>query len=958
MPRKHLDSVVGHLWRAAGLSAARELTDAELLERFVAGRDEDAFAVLVCRYGRLVRSVCRQVLHHEQDVDDAFQVTFLVLASRAASVRKTTAVASWLYGVAYRTALSARRARPRRGERQGESPGCSREQPFTEAALREVQAILHDEVNALPEKYRAPFVLCCLEGKSRAEAARELGWKEGTVFCRVARARAELQRRLTRRGVVLSAALCAVELGRTGAAAAVKPALVNGTIRAALSAAAGKATSADLVSAEVAALAKGALRTMGTTRLKVATGVLLAVSFVAGAGLLTRQALAAKPADGPQAVPPKAAGVTPGAGQEQAGPAKRDEADAVVARGRVLGPDGKPFAGAKLYLHSSRPGASPYPVRATSGADGRFEFRCARSELANTVSDDRGSASGPRGGVMAAAKGYGCDWATVGEGGKEGELTLRLVQDVPIRGRILDPDGKPVAGARLTVEWVSAPRGDDLAGYIAEARQGYGIVFAKDWDGPLPEQPAVLTTGADGRFRLTGVGRERVVGFRLEGPAIASTYLGPVMTREAATIVDPKGQRTYGASFDHVALASRPVRGVVRDKATGKPLAGVSVGHYSGDWPGALTDKEGRYELLGLVKGPHYSLVVKPPDGLYFQRGVRFEDTAGLGPLSGDIELVRGLTVRGRVTDKETGKPVAGARVDYHPIGGNAYVDKLLRGSWDPRSETTTGADGSYALTVMPGPGVIGVTAPRRDAYRPAAVPLRERKDFFKTPLVDDNDEGGFTWYAGGGSYGGISLDSYNAVVLLEPGEKEEALMKDVALERPEKRQGRVVGPDGRPLRGATVIGLDAYRFTAETLEGSEFTVRGVYRKANRPLVFFHKGKNLGFYLKDLRGEAPGPLTVKLQACGSASGRVVDPNGQPVAGLRLHVPGRATLSIGEERWVTTDKEGRFRAEGLVAGQEYWVWDASGSFPRVFATVVVEPGKHKDMGDITMTERRE
>src|SRR5262245_55310857 len=258
MSNTHLGSVVRHLRQVAGLSEARELTDAELLKRFVSSGDEDAFALLVCRYGRLVRSVCRQVLHHEQDVDDAFQVTFLVLASRAASIHKTTAVASFLYGVAYRTAMNAKRARTRRGEQQSRSQGCGRDQPFTEAALREVQAILHDEVNALPEKYRAPFVLCCLEGKTRAEPAEELGWKEGTVFCRVARARAELQRRLTRRGVVLTAALCAVELGRTGAAA-VRPALVNSTIEAALSVAAGKAAAADLVSAAVAALSNGVL---------------------------------------------------------------------------------------------------------------------------------------------------------------------------------------------------------------------------------------------------------------------------------------------------------------------------------------------------------------------------------------------------------------------------------------------------------------------------------------------------------------------------------------------------------------------------------------------------------------------------------------------------------------------------------------------------------------------------
>ena len=180
-----------------------------------------------------------------------------------------------------------------------------------------------------------------------------------------------------------------------------------------------------------------------------------------------------------------------------------------------------------------------------------------------------------------------------------------------------------------------------------------------------------------------------------------------------------------------MAHTSRPIRGVVRDKETGKPMAGVTVEHYHGQGPSALTDKEGRYELLGLAKARDYALNVKPADGLYFQRRVVVEDTPGLGALTYDSELVRGLTVRGRVTDKETGKPVAGAKVDYHPLGGNTYVDKLpaARGT---RSEVTTGADGP-TLTVMPGPGVIGVKA-RLAAYMPAAVPRKEPQALLQDP--------------------------------------------------------------------------------------------------------------------------------------------------------------------------------------------------------------------------------
>jgi RNA polymerase sigma factor (sigma-70 family) len=284
--RGQLDVVACYLRRLAGWSATENGTDAQLLERFVSNGDEDAFATLVHRYGRLVRSVCRHVLRHEQDVDDAFQVTFLVLASKAATIWKTNSVASWLYGVAYRSAMNAKKAKARRREQQTDLERCSREQPLAETSLREIQAILHDEVNALPGKYRAPFVLCCLEGKSRAEAAKELGSKEGTVSSRLARARQALQRRLSRRGVLISAALSAVEVSRNAVAAAFEPSFIDCTTKAALSFATGKTVAADLVSADVAALAKGVLQSLFMSKVKIAIVLLLGFGLLAEASLL------------------------------------------------------------------------------------------------------------------------------------------------------------------------------------------------------------------------------------------------------------------------------------------------------------------------------------------------------------------------------------------------------------------------------------------------------------------------------------------------------------------------------------------------------------------------------------------------------------------------------------------------------------------------------------------------
>src|SRR5262245_14585360 len=155
--------------------AAGEATDAQLLERFVSRREEAAFAALLQRYGALVLSVCRRVLRQEQDAEDAFQATFLVLARKAVSIDKRASVGSWLYGVACRLAAKAKVATARRRARERPLPDLPAAEPVPEGIWRDLRPVLDEEVSRLPDKYRAPFVLCCLQGKTNEEAARQLG---------------------------------------------------------------------------------------------------------------------------------------------------------------------------------------------------------------------------------------------------------------------------------------------------------------------------------------------------------------------------------------------------------------------------------------------------------------------------------------------------------------------------------------------------------------------------------------------------------------------------------------------------------------------------------------------------------------------------------------------------------------------------------------------------------------
>src|SRR4051794_15340026 len=262
------------------------LTEGELIDRFVRGRDEAAFEALIARHGPMVLGVCRQLLRDPNDVDDAFQATFLVLVRKAGTLRRCDLLGNWLYGVAYRVATRARVLAARRMAKVSHGPeavdrlgggGCwreaDREEP-TESDL-EPRPWLHEEVGRLPEKYRIPVLLCYFEGLTHEEAARQLGWPAGTVKGRLARARDLMRRRLSRRGVTLSVPALAAALAGE-ARGAVPTALVESTGKAALAVAAGRDVAAVGVAANVVALMEGASRTMFLNTLKAAVTVLVA----------------------------------------------------------------------------------------------------------------------------------------------------------------------------------------------------------------------------------------------------------------------------------------------------------------------------------------------------------------------------------------------------------------------------------------------------------------------------------------------------------------------------------------------------------------------------------------------------------------------------------------------------------------------------------------------------------
>lgn len=284
-------------------TACADTPDAELVERFVAGRDEQAFRALVARYGPTVWAVCRKVLRDHHAAEDAFQATLVVFARRAGTLRAGAAVGGWLHAVAYRVA--ARLRGTRRVEAGASEPVDERPGALADLTVREAEAALHAELAALPERYRAPLVLCSLEGLSRDEAAERLGWPANRVKHGLERGRELLRSRLARRGLAFGIPLLLNLLGQNGGA--VPPAELVG-------AAIGYATGAAPPSA-VAALVNGVTRTMWIAKWKLpvaaCSGLALAVGILAAtlrdgrAPSATVNRSQTVPADAPENTAPK-----------------------------------------------------------------------------------------------------------------------------------------------------------------------------------------------------------------------------------------------------------------------------------------------------------------------------------------------------------------------------------------------------------------------------------------------------------------------------------------------------------------------------------------------------------------------------------------------------------------------------------------------------------------------------
>jgi RNA polymerase sigma factor (sigma-70 family) len=506
-----------HHIRALAAGSVDTRSDAELVHDFATRRDETAFTALLRRHGPLVWGVCRRLLPREQDAEDAFQTAFLVLARRAASIRRTAALGGWLYSVACRTALNARRAAAARCRREQQVSSLAPEQPVADASLRELQVILDEEVQGLPEKLRTVFVLCCLQGHSKSEAACELGWREGTVSSRLARARNILRSRLTRRGVSIWAALTAVAL-QTEAVTAVPLQLVTATT-------------------QLAAIVPRA------ARWKLGTAILAAMGMAAGGwGLLVRSGHEPNP-------PARAAQSAPG----RAAPGDQEPlpAGAIARLGTLRFREGSWVRGVALSLDGKTLASVTFDgVRLWDPATG-----LQRKWMPVEAS----------GGLQAVA--LAPDGRTVAVGGDSAvyflEATSGKVLHLMAAQRVLSlafsPDGKTIAAGQLSGGLVV---GEAASGKVLAHLRGH-----QDPDGTA-HHTHCLAFSADGRFLAWGEGPRRIFrDLRAESTTDRDGGHGGDLHAMAFS-ADGKVLATSGSD--------RAIR--LWDAASGKPL-GVLEGH-------------------------------------------------------------------------------------------------------------------------------------------------------------------------------------------------------------------------------------------------------------------------------------------------------------------------------------------------------------------------------------------
>ena len=930
--------------------AAHHQDDAELLARYREARDPAALDALVRKHAPLVLAACRKVLP-DADADDAFQATFLILMRDARSIRRDQSVGSWLYGVAHRLALQARSIQARRSriERKAKSQA---EAGSPDLSWREACATVHEELDRLPDGYRLPLLLCYLDGKSRDEAAAELGWTLNRVRGQLERGRLRLRARLEKRGIALTAGLVAAVAGNSVTAGGPPARLLQSALRATT----GRPT------AGAAALAHGVSRMSPSAKFVVAAGVACLGLTI---GLWQMPAIPTADAHQPPKVSVPPTGVP--AAKDQSAVADLPTASKVQVSGRVVDPDGKPVAGAKVIyqqepLREDSPSLYPEPSTGVSDMDGKYDFQA-------TMFDKGPDGHEPIGRITAIVPGYAPAGTGAGLPKSLQNRTLKLAKDdVPLENRFVDLEGRPIAGITVRAAYVIVSPDNDLGSWLKELQDGKLQGGATTPGVPIPADQLGITTTAtsdkEGRIKLTGIGRGRVAFVRIDGPTIESKLVW-IMSHDHDTVAVPQhpnsfslfaDQPVHGCKSDVVAAACIPIEGVVKDLDTGKPIAGATVYNALNSPYGmgrhiveTKTDGQGRYRLVGRPNRTGYRVTVTPPKGEPYILTADYPPRVESGKTAElNFSVKHGVFITGKVIDQATGKPMRAA-IEYKTWGDNPQL-KGMHPVWWIR--TTSAPDGTYQLVGLPGRGLVHAKLDehRRPQYLVGAgaekidARLREGQGFVTVP------ERTFP-------------ELINTIVEVD-AKADGQNVADIPIITGRTVKGRLEDPDGNPLSNVTINGIAGIGVYSSPLPKPEFSLSAINPQAPKPYFFYHREKNLAAAVI-IKGDEPEGFTVKLQNAATIAGRLLDSGGEPLADTEISGGidnNQLSLKAGWYGFFVgrTDKEGKFKISGLLPGAKLSarVRQNHQFGAQIFEGQGFSAGEVRDFGDIKVKPRKD
>jgi protocatechuate 3,4-dioxygenase beta subunit len=553
---------------------------------------------------------------------------------------------------------------------------------------------------------------------------------------------------------------------------------------------------------------------------------------------------------------------------------------------------------------------------------------------------------------------------------------------------VLTLEGKPVAGAVVHLSCVYAPDGKNGLKEVYEmwpTQPGRAAhLLQKFLNAPAAAGlPDKVTADADGRFELTGVGDGRLLMLQITADSIEHQYVLVATDpgfdpRTARPTPDPQiiyaqgvGPPLYGPRFDHAAGPCRILTGTVRDRETGKPLANVGVSAHllgSGWWENSAhtrTGADGKYRLVGLpnaeCKLDFIHFISATQDSPYLMLSKSVGPTEGLTPATCDLAMVRGVVLTGRVTDAATGKPVK-SFIRYAPLAGNKAVLQLPGEDIHARGSMTHAldADGRYRVVAPPGLGIVLVMMDDRNEDQKPYPLARLRPEDRGNPAFQSLGERDETFQTVKGVI--HFLSSFRGYQLIDPPEGTEALTVDFRLDPGKALTGTVVGPEGKPVAGATLVGLTPGWREPDRLNGDTFTAQALTPGEGRPVAAAHADKKLGGTAQ-LSADEKDPPVLRLVPWGTVSGRLLDPDGKPVSGasVRLGYSHRAARELHRhltnDKAVATDADGRFRLEVSFTESKFSLTFGRKSKPldvgEEFRQLTVAAGQVKDLGDISV-----